>query len=135
MDENASAESPDRAETAESVGAAETADTVVPVESGKRPSTRDSGSDDKAIDQLYSRGRLVQMPSMRGRNQELRHKLLKHIAATSFEPGRVYTEAEVNALLMAVYDDYTALRRYLVEAGHIQRDRAGREYQLPEQAA
>jgi hypothetical protein len=94
-------------------------------------SNRDSGSDDKAIDQLYSHGRLVQMPTMRKRNEALRDKLLKHIATTSFEPGRTYTEAEVNEQLMAVYDDYTSLRRYLVEDGHMTRDRAGREYQLP----
>ena len=96
-----------------------------------RVSTRNSGSDDKAIDQLYSRGRLVHMPAMKPRNEELRGKLLKHIVSTSFELGRSYTEAEVNELLMAVYDDYTSLRRYLVEDGHLQRDRAGREYRLP----
>jgi hypothetical protein len=98
----------------------------------ERVSNRNSGSDDKAIDQLYSRGRLVQMPSMRSRNQELRDKLLSHIATTSFEPGRTYTETEVNERLMAVYDDYTSLRRYLVEDGHMKRDRAGISYQLPD---
>jgi hypothetical protein len=97
----------------------------------ERVSRRDSGSDDKAIDQLYSRGRLVQMPSMKGRNQALRDKLLNHIATTSFEPGRVYTETEVNERLMAVYDDYTSLRRYLVEDKHLTRDRAGIAYRLP----
>ena len=116
----------DENEAAEAAEATESAEAPHP----DRVSRRDSGSDDKAIDQLYSRGRLVQMPSMRSRNQELRNKLLKHIATTSFEPGRTYTEGEVNERLMAVYDDYTALRRYLVEDGHLKRDRAGMAYQL-----
>ena len=97
----------------------------------QRRSNRGSGSDDPAVDQLYSRGRLVQMPSMKGRNQALRDNLLRHIATTSFEPGAVYTEPEVNERLMRVYDDYTSLRRYLVEDGHLTRDRAGISYQLP----
>jgi hypothetical protein len=94
-------------------------------------STRDSGSDDPAVDQLFSRGRLVQMPSMKGRNQALRDRLLAFIATSRFEPGAVYTEVEVNERLMGVYDDYPALRRYLIEDGHLTRDRAGREYRLP----
>ena len=123
------AENPNDSESA--TASSVTTEPTVAADPKKRPSTRDSGSDDPAIDQLYSRGRLVQMPSMRGRNQGLRDRLLRHIATTSFELGRAYTEAEVNERLMAVYDDYTSLRRYLVEDGHLQRDRAGREYRLP----
>jgi hypothetical protein len=93
---------------------------------------RGSNSGDPAVDQLYSRGRLVQMPSLRGKNQTLRGKLLRHIATTAFEPGRVYSESEVNERLFSVYDDYTALRRYLVEERCLTRDRAGSRYQLAE---
>jgi hypothetical protein len=99
----------------------------------QRPA-RGSGSDDPAVDQLYSDGRLAQMPSIRGKNQALRDKLLDHIASTSFELGVVYTEPEVNERLMRVFDDYTALRRYLVDDGHLQRDRAGSAYQRPPRA-
>lgn len=95
---------------------------------------RGSNSGDPAIDQLYSRGRLVHMPSLRGKNAVLREKLLLHIAMTSFEPHRVYTEPEVNERLFSVYDDYTALRRYLVEDLYLSRDRAGSEYRLGERA-
>lgn len=102
------------------------------IEVNRPRSSRGSNSGDPAVDQLYSRGRLVHMPSLRGRNLVLRQKLLFHIATTSFEAGRVYTEPEVNERLMAVYDDYTALRRYLVEEHFLDRDRAGREYRLPE---
>ena len=44
-----------------------------------------------------------------------------------FEPGRRYTEIEVNAELRAVWpDDVAALRRYLVDAQLL--DRAAGEY-------
>jgi hypothetical protein len=98
----------------------------------RQRTSRGSNGPDPAVDQLYSRGRLVHMPSLRGRNLVLRQKLLFHIATTSFEPGRTYTEPEVNERLMAVYDDYTALRRYLVEEHFLDRDRAGSQYRLPE---
>jgi hypothetical protein len=92
---------------------------------------RGSGSTDPQIVQCYSHGRVVQMPSLRGRSQDLRDRLLKHIAARAFEQGRGYSEQEVNVALMSVFDDYVALRRYLVESRHLTRDQAGREYRLP----
>jgi hypothetical protein len=100
----------------------------------RQPADRGSGSTDPQIIQLYSHGRLVQMPSLRGRSQDLRDRVLRHIATRAFEPGRAYSEQEVNAALMGVFDDYVALRRYLVESKHLMRDRAGWEYRLPAQA-
>ena len=100
----------------------------------RQPADRGSGSDDPQIIQLYSRGRLVQMPSMRGRSQDLRDRVLKHVATRAFEPDRSYSEQEVNAALMSVFDDYVALRRYLIESRNLIRDQAGREYRLPAQA-
>lgn len=97
----------------------------------RQPADRGSGSTDPQIIQCYSHGRVVQMPSLRGRSQGLRDRLLKHIAGRAFEPGRGYSEQEVNAALMPVFDDYVALRRYLVESRHLTRDQAGREYRLP----
>ena len=40
--------------------------------------------------------------------------VLDHLAQ-SFEPGRVYPEAEVNEILRRFHPDYAALRRYLVD--------------------
>lgn len=40
-----------------------------------------------------------------------------------FEPGRQYTEKEVNAILEGIYPDYATLRRYLVEYGFMARTR------------
>jgi hypothetical protein len=47
--------------------------------------------------------------------------VLDHLAQ-QFEPGRTYTEAEVSATLQAFYDDYAALRRYLVDEGFLTRE-------------
>jgi len=73
---------------------------------------------------LFSRGRLVEIP----RAPELRLELLRHLAERFFEPGRTYTEPEVNALLHEVHDDHAALRRHMVDAGLLQRDDAGTSY-------
>ncbi|MFF7994224.1 DUF2087 domain-containing protein [Kitasatospora xanthocidica] len=71
-------------------------------------------------------GRLTTVPRKAAR----REQLLAHLAGTLFEPGRGYTEAEVNAVLRTVHDDAPALRRYLVEAGHLARPRDGSSYRL-----
>ncbi|NUP48090.1 MAG: DUF2087 domain-containing protein [Catenulispora sp.] len=109
----------------------DTSDTAPGETRSRQPADRGSGSDDPQIIQLYSRGRVVQMPTTRARSRDLRDRLLKHIATRAFEPGRAYSEPEVNAALMGVFDDYVALRRYLIEARHLIRDQAGREYRLP----
>jgi hypothetical protein len=72
---------------------------------------------------LFSRGRLVEIP----RAPELRLELLRFLAER-FEPGRTYSEPEVNAILREVDDDHAALRRYLVDARLLVRDDAGTSY-------
>lgn len=46
--------------------------------------------------------------------------------AQEFEPGRHYSEAEVNAILVRRHPDTAALRRYLVDDDFL--DRANGEY-------
>ena len=62
-------------------------------------------------------GRLVVMPSKRSKLL----LVLDHLAQ-EFEPGRTYTEAEVNAVLWSFHDDHAALRRYLVDEGMLARE-------------
>ncbi len=62
-------------------------------------------------------GRVVSLPAKWSR----RVILLEHIAQL-FEPGIRYDELTVNRILMAVYDDHIALRRYLVEAQLLDRE-------------
>jgi hypothetical protein len=42
--------------------------------------------------------------------------------AQDFEPGRHYTEKEVNDSLGAYHADVAALRRYLIDEGYLDRD-------------
>lgn len=70
-------------------------------------------------------GPLTTFPS----GEKRRLTLLRHIA-TFFEPGRVYTEKEVNQVLSQFYEDYALLRRYLVDYGFISRARDGSAYHL-----
>lgn len=55
--------------------------------------------------------------------------------AEKFDPSRVYTEKEVNALIdqWHTFGDYFLLRRGLVEAHLLTRDAFGREYRLSNQ--
>jgi hypothetical protein len=62
-------------------------------------------------------GRLVIMPTKRSK----RLAVLDHLAQ-SFEPGRTYGEAEVNAVLNGFHEDHAALRRYLVDEGFLSRE-------------
>ena len=51
--------------------------------------------------------------------------------ATLFEPDRLYTEADINSVLKAVYaEDYVSLRRDLVDLGFLRRERGGGKYWL-----
>ncbi|MBN2384873.1 DUF2087 domain-containing protein [bacterium] len=50
--------------------------------------------------------------------------------SVKFLPHRHYTEREVNEVLLAFhsFDDPALLRRFLVDYGYLERDRAGRRY-------
>jgi hypothetical protein len=75
-------------------------------------------ADPDAILQRFLRdGRLLSVPRQRAK----RLVVLDHLAS-AFEPGVRYSEAEVNAKLRPVYDDYVALRRYLVDEGFLARE-------------
>jgi hypothetical protein len=61
-------------------------------------------------------GRLIGWPAGEARKQIL----LEHIA-DRFESGRVYSEREVNAILKPLADDYTTIRRALVDRAFLNR--------------
>ena len=68
--------------------------------------------------QVFMRdGRLAQIPVKRAKRL-----LLLDCISQSFEPGRRYSEAEVNAVLRAFHDDHAALRRYLVDEDFLSRE-------------
>lgn len=73
--------------------------------------------DEQILQRFVSGGRLVLMPTRRSK----RLVVLDHVAQ-SFEVGRTYPEAEVNATLETFHEDYAALRRYLVDEGFLTRE-------------
>ena len=61
-------------------------------------------------------GIIVAMPS-----QLKKRKVLLDLLAADFEPGRSYSEQEVNFKILDHYDDYCTLRRELVDFGLLTR--------------
>jgi hypothetical protein len=55
--------------------------------------------------------------------------ILRRIAS-QFEKGRKYSEKEVNSVLVAIYEDYATIRRYLIEYGFMERTIDCKEYWL-----
>ena len=51
-----------------------------------------------------------------------------HRIAEVFEPDQRYTEKQVNEMLMPIFDDYSSLRRDLVDYGFVGRERDGSAY-------
>jgi hypothetical protein len=81
---------------------------------------RVSPGGDRAVEALFSRGRLISIP----RAGDLRSKLLGKLSE-QFEAGRKYSEGEVREILGKAYDDHASLRRYLVDEGFLERDNRG----------
>lgn len=94
---------------------------------GTLPSMSIDDSTDPAagLTAFFTDGRLTTVP----RKPARREQLLRHLARTLFDADRPYSEREVNEALLTVHDDYSALRRYLVEAKLLTRDRDGSSYQ------
>jgi DNA-binding CsgD family transcriptional regulator len=62
-------------------------------------------------------GRLERFPA----KEKQKLPILRRLASL-FQPGRRYTEKEVNAILGDVFADYATLRRYLIEYGFMERE-------------
>ena len=80
-----------------------------------------TAEEQEVLARFVSGRRLVEIPAQRGKRQVVLQRL-----ALDFEPGRHYTEREVNAMLTVWHPDYATLRRYLVDEGFL--DRAAGEY-------
>jgi hypothetical protein len=68
-------------------------------------------------------GRIKRMPVKFSKKIELSEWLL-----TLLDSDRVYSEKELNEVFEAHVDDFALMRRMLVEAGSLERDRYGHEY-------
>jgi len=74
----------------------------------------------EVLGRFFAGERLTEIPAARGKRLVVLERL-----ALEFEPGRRYTEPEVNTILGAFHPDHASLRRHLVDEGLLDRD-AGR---------
>lgn len=68
-------------------------------------------------------GRIKRMPVKMSKKIELSEWLL-----TLLDADRVYSEKQLNEVFETYVDDFALMRRMLVEAGSLERDRYGYEY-------
>jgi hypothetical protein len=83
----------------------------------RKPEPAGAEGETAVLGRFVRDGKLVSIPSARSKRL-----LVLDLLAGQFEPGRRYTEAEVNQTLGAWHPDYAALRRYLVDEGFLRRD-------------
>lgn len=85
--------------------------------------------DRKVLDDFtLPNGRLKSIPAQRKKLEAI----LRYLAR-SFDPGKRYSEKEVNAILASYHEDTATLRREMVGTGLLGRSSGGTEYWLVEQ--
>ncbi len=82
--------------------------------------------DQKVLRDYTVNGKLTRLP-----NKQKKTLVILRWLATRFQPGRMYTEAEVNAVIKEVYPaDIASLRRDLIDFGYLRREKGGGKYWL-----
>jgi RimJ/RimL family protein N-acetyltransferase len=86
----------------------------------------------QVLGRFFAEGRLVEIPSTAKKRRLVVEKI-----ALEFEPGRRYSEREVNLAIQLIHDDYAAIRRYMIDEGFMDRAdgaywRTGGRYSPPD---
>jgi hypothetical protein len=79
---------------------------------------------------LNADGTIRQVPNSRTQPAKF-HIVLEYLLA-AFEPGVYYSEKEVNSILRRFHEDVSGLRRDLIDAKMLARERDGSKYWRPE---
>ncbi len=66
---------------------------------------------------FFRNGRLTEIPA-----KESKRRIVLERIALELEPGRHYDEKEINVIVGRFFNDYAALRRYLVDEGFLDRE-------------
>ena len=77
----------------------------------------------KVIDAFMEYGKLKSIPAQRKKK-----RIILELIAEKFEPGRHYTEREVNIIIADFNDDFCTLRRDMISEGILKREKS--EYRL-----
>jgi len=72
----------------------------------------------RVLDSFFEYGKLKTIPAQRKKERIILEELVK-----AFEPGRFYTEREVNIIIADYYDDFCTLRRDMVDEKLLGRSR------------
>lgn len=71
----------------------------------------------KVIETFFEYGRLKAIPAQRKKERICLEEIAK-----ALEPGRIYTEPELNDVLQGFHEDYCTLRRDMISEGLLKRD-------------
>lgn len=86
---------------------------------------RDEAYRQKVIDAFFEYGKLLSIPAQRKKKRIVLEEIAK-----AFQPGRTYTEKEVNLLIADFHDDFCTIRRDIISEGLMARE--GQTYWLLE---
>ena len=78
---------------------------------------RDEAYRQKVLAAFFEYGKLKSIPAQKKKERIVLEELVR-----AFEPGRKYTEREVNIILADVYDDFCTLRRDMIGEGLLCRE-------------
>ena len=78
---------------------------------------RDEAYRKKVIDSFFAYGKLKSIPTQKKKERIVLEELVK-----AFEPGRQYSEREVNIILADYHDDFCTLRRDMIGEKLLDRD-------------
>jgi RimJ/RimL family protein N-acetyltransferase len=86
----------------------------------------------RMLGRFFADGRLMEIPTAARKRRLVVEKI-----ALEFEPGRRYSEQEVNLAIQLIHEDYVAIRRYMIDEGFMDRAdgaywRTGGRYGPPE---
>ena len=77
---------------------------------------RDEEYRQKVIDSFFAYGKLRSIPAQRKKERIILEEIVK-----AFEPGRIYTEREVNIIIADFHDDFCTIRRDMIGEGLMER--------------
>lgn len=78
---------------------------------------RDQEYRQRVIDSFFAYGKLKAIPA-----QRKKERIVLEVIAEAFEPGRVYSEREVNLIIADFHDDFCTIRRDMIAERLLERD-------------